>query len=79
LILFTEVILKLSQRSKLCADYRCEICGKIETELIAHHIEGILHNPVESADVVNGIALCKECDKKVHSEKGCRPVDLQCK
>ena len=64
---------------KLCADYRCEICGKIETELIAHHIEGILHNPVESADVVNGIALCKECDKKVHSEKGCRPVDLQCK
>ena len=64
---------------KFCADYRCEICGKIETELIAHHIEGILYNPIESADVINGIALCKECHKKVHSGKGCHPVDLQCK
>ena len=64
---------------KACADHRCEICGKIDTDLIAHHFEGIMQNPIESADVVNGVALCRKCDKEVHSEKGCRPVDMQCK
>jgi len=30
-----------------------------------------------SADIDIGITLCKKCDKKVHSNVGCRPVDLQ--
>lgn len=55
--------------------YRCIRCGSTE-ELIAHHIEGLNVNPLESADIDIGITLCVECDKIVHSEEGCRRIDL---
>jgi len=54
--------------------YICQKCGKQGT--IAHHIEGLNINPLMSADISIGITLCKECDKKIHSEIGCRPIDL---
>ncbi len=31
---------------------------------------------IMSADIDIGITLCKKCDKEVHSEKGCRYIDL---
>ena len=55
--------------------YECQRCGAVEN-LIAHHIEGLNVNPIESADIDIGITLCKKCDKKAHSEIGCRPIDL---
>jgi len=54
--------------------YICQKCGK--EGKIAHHIEGLNINPLMSADISIGITFCKECDKKVHSEIGCRPIDL---
>jgi len=57
-------------------NYQCVRCGSIEG-LVAHHIEGLNVNPLESADIDIGITLCSECDKKAHSEEGCRYIDLK--
>jgi len=57
--------------------YQCVRCGRDDLPLIAHHIEGLNVNPLESADIDIGITLCEECDKLVHSEEGCRYVDLR--
>lgn len=62
----------------VCAEYRCERCGKIIEKGIAHHIRPVSQYPLESMDIDNGLYLCKDCDKTIHSEKGCRPVDLRC-
>jgi hypothetical protein len=54
--------------------YTCQICGLEDTTgclLIAHHIDPVKNNPVESADVDNGITLCVDCNKYVHSLPGC--------
>jgi len=53
----------------------CQLCGATK-ELHAHHFEGIELNPVESADVDNGITLCKKCHIIVHNQEGCKPYDL---
>ena len=52
-------------------NYTCQICGSTEKSLIAHHIEPVVCNPIESADIDNGITLCEECDKKVHKLPKC--------
>jgi len=57
--------------------YQCVRCGRDDLPLIAHHIEGLNVNPLESADIDIGITLCEECDKLVHSEEGCRYSDLR--
>lgn len=59
------------------ANYKCEICGKNDCTLIAHHIEGIEQNPLMSADLEMGIALCEECNNNAHSSSGCRRHELQ--
>lgn len=63
-----------------CAEYSCERCGKVldEKDLSAHHIKPVAQYPSVSMDIDNGMALCKDCHKTVHSEIGCRPVDLRC-
>lgn len=64
----------------VCSEYACERCGKVlnEKDLTAHHIKPVVQHPLESMDVDNGMALCKDCHAVIHSEKGCRPVDLRC-
>lgn len=62
-----------------CAEYRCEICGKVTDEGHAHHIESILYSPLESMDINNGIYVCKDCHKRLHSDINCSPVHLRCK
>jgi len=58
-------------------NYVCQKCGEYcDNNCIAHHIEGLNLNPIMSADIDIGITLCKKCDKEVHSEKGCRYIDL---
>jgi len=58
--------------------WECQKCGEKEP-LHCHHFEGILHNPIESADADACITLCKPCHQFAHSQKGCRNVDLVCK
>lgn len=64
----------------VCAEYTCERCGKVleEKDLSAHHIKSVSQYPSESMDIDNGMALCKDCHALVHSEMGCRPIDLRC-
>jgi len=57
--------------------HKCIKCGSAE-ELIAHHKEGILWEPLESADIDMGITLCKRCEKEVHSVEGCNYSDMRC-
>lgn len=51
-------------------DYTCMICGKVGGELNAHHIKPYAKYEELRFDLDNGITLCKECHKKVHSKKG---------
>jgi len=62
-------------------NYKCQKCERSieEVQLHCHHFEGVVQNPIESADVDMCITLCKECHKEAHGELGCRYVDLQCK
>lgn len=62
----------------VCAEYACEMCGKIIENGEAHHIKPVAQHPLESMDIDNGLYLCKDCHKAVHSEIGCRPADLRC-
>jgi len=61
-------------------NWECQKCGKTqqESQLHCHHIEGIHHNPIESADVDMCITLCRECHKEVHKREGCTYVDMRC-
>ena len=56
----------------------CQKCGSNKS-LHCHHIEGIRHEPIESADIDKCITYCKKCHKEVHKKEGCRSVDMQCK
>jgi hypothetical protein len=66
---------KNSIDGKLC----CEKCGAPESGgLIAHHIDPVINNPIESADIDNCLLLCTICDKKVHNQPGCTYQELKC-
>jgi len=56
---------------------RCIICGSTEN-LICHHLEGILYNPIESADMDLCVTLCFTHHENSHSEIGCRKIDMRC-
>ena len=55
----------------------CQKCGKTKN-LHCHHIEGILWEPLESADLDKVITLCKNCHKDVHRLPGCGYQDMKC-
>jgi len=57
-------------------NHTCQICGS-KNNLTAHHIEPVICDPVQSLDIDNGITLCSNCHKRVHSEDGCRYSDLR--
>lgn len=58
----------------------CQKCNREfpENELICHHIDPVINNPIESADLDNCITLCIECDKLVHKIPGCTTSELKC-
>jgi len=64
-------------------EYTCIKCGKHQDELNiplhCHHIEGIVQNPIESADIDMCITVCKDCHDKIHQEDGCGYNDMKCK
>jgi len=59
-------------------NYTCQICGAIGEQLIAHHIDPVINNPIESMDTDNGITLCKSCDSASHKIPGCGYSELRC-
>jgi len=60
-------------------NFTCQICGKKEDVMYAHHIDPVSQNPVESADIDNGITLCKNCHKRIHKLPGCSYSSLKCR
>ena len=58
-------------------NWECQKCGTTEN-LHCHHINGYTQNKILVNDIENVITLCKSCHKEVHSEVGCRYVDLKC-
>jgi hypothetical protein len=58
-------------------NWSCVKCG-IGENLHCHHIDPVVNNPIESADINNCITLCKECHKDVHRKEGCRTNKLKC-
>ena len=48
-------------------NYTCQICGKVGGNLNAHHIKHFATNIDLRFDVNNGITLCYECHKELHS------------
>ncbi|MBV5346638.1 HNH endonuclease [bacterium] len=59
-------------------NYTCQKCGVKDKVMYAHHIDPINNNPIESADVDNGITLCETCNKLVHLLPGCSYTELRC-
>lgn len=57
-------------------NFECQKCGATDN-LEAHHIEGLVENPIESADIDIGITLCADCHKLAHEDDGCRFVDMR--
>ena len=57
--------------------YQCVKCGT-KKELHCHHVEGILWEPLESADVDMCITVCKNCHMEIHKKEGCKPSDMRC-
>jgi len=64
-------------------NYTCLKCNKHQDELDiplhCHHIEGILWNPLESADIDECMTACKNCHSEIHQQEDCRYSDMMCK
>jgi 5-methylcytosine-specific restriction endonuclease McrA len=75
-----EVVPLLRQLVLERDDYTCQKCGATTetTQLHVHHEKSYTLNKIMANDPDNCITLCKECHKQVHSQKGCRNIDLQC-
>lgn len=57
-------------------NWTCQICGN-EGPLHCHHIDPVISNPIESADMDNCITLCVECHKGAHKLPGCGYGELR--
>jgi hypothetical protein len=55
--------------------YRCVICAE-ENDLNVHHVLDIRAYPYQSAELANGVTLCKSCHSKVH--KGDKEIQNKC-
>jgi len=50
-------------------NYTCQACGSHKSNTLnAHHILPYAKFPHKRFDIANGVTLCKECHKKVHSK-----------
>jgi len=62
---------------KLLEYQDCVKCGSKDS-LIAHHIDPVINNPVESADLDNIILVCEDCHSVIHQKPGCTYQELKC-
>jgi 5-methylcytosine-specific restriction endonuclease McrA len=74
--LIREVQPELRQMSFARDDYICVKCGSTGP-LHCHHIDPVISNPIESADVDNCITLCVNCHKEAHKISGCGYHELR--
>ena len=58
-------------------NYQCTYCAET-TNLHCHHIDPVINNPVESADVDNCMTLCVKHHLEVHQQPGCTYAELRC-
>ena len=60
----------------------CEKCGKTKEEhpeltFVCHHIIPVKVDPIQSADIDNGIILCEDCHNWIHANiPGCGYLEL---
>lgn len=75
-----EVVPLLRQLVLERDNYTCQKCGATtETaQLHVHHEKSYMLNKMMANDPDNCITFCKDCHKKVHSQDGCRYIDLKC-
>jgi len=59
-------------------NWECQKCGSCK-ELHCHHVEGILWEPLQSADLDMVITVCKDCHEEIHKKEGCKKSDMRCK
>ena len=61
-------------------NWTCQICGKTvdEAEIHCHHMDPATQNPMFQNDMGSCITLCCWCHSWVHSQYGCRYIDLRC-
>jgi len=60
-------------------NWTCQKCGQHGGSLHCHHIDPVINNPIESADINNCITLCKDCHKYIHMTiDGCGYAQLRC-
>jgi len=57
--------------------WTCIKCDSTEN-LHCHHIDGILYEPLLSADVDECITVCKNCHREIHLQKDCTYNDMKC-
>ncbi len=70
-----EVQLELRKLVLERDNYICIKCGSKE-RLECHHLDGILYEPLLSADMDECITVCHKCHKEIHKELGCRGIDM---
>jgi len=58
-------------------NWLCVKCNST-SNIQCHHIDPVVNDPLESADLDNCITLCKNCHKEVHKKEGCRYNELRC-
>jgi len=58
-------------------NWSCVKCSNTNN-LHCHHIDPVINNPIESADLDKCITLCKECHKEIHKREGCKNNQLKC-
>lgn len=63
-------------------NYTCQKCSthrdNLEVGIHCHHKEGILWEPLQSADMDMCTTLCEDCHKEVHGIDGCGYQDMRC-
>lgn len=63
-------------------NYTCQKCDthrdSLEVGIHCHHKEGILWEPLQSADIDMCVTLCEDCHKEVHRIPGCGYNDMKC-
>lgn len=75
-----EVVPLLRQLVLERDDYTCQKCGATTAtaQLHVHHEKSYTLNKIMANDPDNCITFCKACHKEIHSQDGCRYIDLRC-
>jgi hypothetical protein len=58
-------------------NWLCVKCG-IDKNLHCHHIDPVVNNPIESADINNCVTVCYTCHNEIHKKDGCKYNELKC-